>query len=369
MSVGAAVVVVSRLLGLFATLMLGPGEGLAQSPAHTPETFGLVFKAWAKEHNVERGLIVVRREGRIVHRTAFGGIDPNGPVHLASLSKAITGACVATLIRDGKLSFETPLGSALPKVMSGGEGDARLRRVTVAQLLTHRGGYGTLKEDPGSGPALMDYLRTNPANARPAPAFLSWAIRQKPVYEPGTKFVYSNTGYLALGAIIEQAAGQLYAPFCRQAVLAPLGLAGDLEPAWRVMWSYGGWRMVPADYLAFLDLFDGNDPRLGTAVKSWMLDPAGKAAGGDAWYGLGTYVRKAGSGVSLRHFGSWLYKGAAGRNAGSRTSFLTLAARQSDGTAWFVYASPRPPRDEEQRPGVELERALLDAYRGIKNWN
>jgi len=362
--------IASRLVGIVVALAaLAAGEACAQLP-DGPEAFGVALRSWARNHDIDHGLIVVRREGRIVHRSALGGADPNAPVHLASLSKAITGACVATLVRDGKLTFETPVASALAKFMAraGGDGDPRLRRVTVAQLLTHRAGYGTRKDDPGSGPALMDYLRTNPANARPSPAFLSWAIQQKLADEPGSKFVYSNTGYLALGAIIEEATAQRYAPYCRQAVLAPLGLAGDLEPSWRVMWSFGGWRMAAADYLAFLDVFDSGDARLGNAAKSWMLDSAGKGAGGESWYGLGTYVRKSDTGVNLRHFGSWFYKGA-GLNAGSGTSFLTLAARQSDGTAWFVYVSPRPPRDEEQRPGPELERALLDAYRGIKIWN
>src|SRR5262245_42753734 len=67
-------------------------------PADTPDAFGTVLKNWAARHNVKQGFIIVRRDGRIVHRSAFGGIDPKAAVHLASLSKAITGACIATLV-------------------------------------------------------------------------------------------------------------------------------------------------------------------------------------------------------------------------------------------------------------------------------
>jgi CubicO group peptidase (beta-lactamase class C family) len=164
---------------------------------------------------------------------------------------------------------------------------------------------------------------------------------------------------LALGAIIEEASGKRYAPYCREAVMAPLGISGDLEPSWRVMWSYGGWRLSAEHYLAFLDLFDGRDQRLGAVPKAWMLDPTGKATSprGEAWYGLGTFVRKAEPSVSHHHFGSWVYNLKANHGP-LRTSFLTLAVRRGDGTAWFVYAAPRPPRSEDDNP-----------YRGVKRWN
>jgi CubicO group peptidase (beta-lactamase class C family) len=361
-----------RIVTAVAAALAATGSA-AQTPLpDTPQAFSIVLREWAESHGVERAIIVVRREGRIVYRSSVGGADPAQPVHLASLSKAITAACIATLIRDGKLSFDTPAATALAKFMArvGRGGDPRLRRVTVAQLLTHRAGFGTLKDDPASGPALMEYLTANPATARPSPKFLAWALNHKLMHEPGAKFVYSNTGYLALGAIIEEATGKLYAPYCREAALGLARVDGQLEPSWRVLWSYAGWRMTADDYLTFLDLFDADDRRLGTAAKKWMLDGTGKtvSAQGEGWYGLGTYVGKAGAGVSLRHFGSWAYR-TTGRNAASRTSMLTLAVRQGDGTAWFVHASPRPPRTDEERPGVELQRALFDAYRGVKRWN
>jgi CubicO group peptidase (beta-lactamase class C family) len=287
-----------------------------------------------------------------------GGADSKAPVPLASLSKAITAACIATLVRDGRLAFDTPASVALAHFAARTGGlSPRFGRVTVAQLLTHRAGFGTKKDDPGSGFGLTRYLQDHSAMDRPRPEFLAWAFRQL-ADEPGEKFAYSNTGYLALGLIVEQASGQRYVPYCRQAVLAPLGIAGELEPDWRVLWSFAGWRMTADDYLTLLDLFAADDGRLGKAAKQWMLDPAGKAiaAGGEAWYGLGIYMRKGAKGVNLWHFGSW---------ANRKKSMLTLAVRQDDGTGWFVYVSPRPPKGS----GAELERELLAAYRGVKRWN
>jgi CubicO group peptidase (beta-lactamase class C family) len=358
-----------------ATAAIAAGGAAAQaqtSVSDTPEAFGVALRKWARDYEVERAIIVVRRQGSIVYRAAIGGADPGQPVHLASLSKAITGACVATLIRDGKLTFDAPVASTLAGFMArnGAAGDPRFRHVTVAQLLTHRAGFGAKREDHTAAPRLADYLRRNPASEPPSPASLSRVLTQPLLHAPGTKYVYTNTAYLALGAIIEEAAGKPYAPYCRGTVLAPLGLGGDLEPRWRVTWSYGGWRMSGEHYLAFLDLFDARDQRLGAVPKAWMLDPAGKRISpqSEVWYGLGTFVRKVDGGVSHHHFGSWTYNGM-GVDGPLRTSFLTLAVRRADGTAWFVHVSPKPPRSEDDRPGVELNRALAETYRGVKRWN
>ncbi len=339
----------------------------AQAPLpDTPEAFGTVLKTWAARRGVKQAFIVVRRDGHIVYGYSVGGADSKTPVPLASLSKAITGACIATLVRDGKLSFDTPVSSALAKFAARNGGlNRRFGRVTVEQLLTHRAGFGTKKDDPAIGPILVEYLKTHTMTARPGPAYLASVLNHPLVNDPGSKFVYSNTGYLVLGMIIEEATGKLYAPFCREAVLVPYGLAGDLEPDWRLLWSYAGWRMTADDYLSFLDLFAAEDQRLGATAKRWMLDPTGKTVSAESetsWYGLGTYVRKGAQGVNVRHFGSWV---------GKNKSILTLAVRQSDGTAWFVYVTPRPPRPrtEKVRPGFELERELLAAYRGVKRWN
>ena len=64
------------------------------------------------------------------------------PTLIASLSKAITGACVATLVRDGKLTFTTPLRDAMPQFFKqyGAPVDERLYQATVEELLAHRAG-------------------------------------------------------------------------------------------------------------------------------------------------------------------------------------------------------------------------------------
>jgi CubicO group peptidase (beta-lactamase class C family) len=338
--------------------------------SETPSAFAEVLKGWASTHKVKRAFIVVRREGRIVHTSALGGARPDAPVHLASLSKAITGACAATLIRDGKLSLDTPVSAALEKFIAahGKPRDPRLAQVTIAQLLTHRAGFATGDDDdPASGRNLDRYLKTNTSRAPPKPELIAATLKAKLAHAPGERYAYGNAAYQLLGAIIEETSRQPYLSYCRDAVLAPAGATGDFEPAWRVSAAMGGWRMKAEDYVKFLDLFAADDPRLGAAAQAWMLDPSRKGVpfDGAAWYGLGTLVRKAERGVDVWHWGSWDYTPEKGEKGGVRSSFAAYAARLSDGTAWFVHAQPRV---EEGAPRAALADALLQAYRAVKRW-
>jgi CubicO group peptidase (beta-lactamase class C family) len=287
---------------------------------------------------------------------------------LASLSKAITGACIATLVRDGKLGFDTPVSQALARFIAahGKPRDPRLAAVTVAQLLTHRAGFANGgDDDPATGRNLEVYLRRHTSRAPPKPSLVAATMRAKLVRAPGAQYGYGNAAYLLLGAIVEEASRMPYLSYCRDAVLAPLGIAGDFAPAWRVAAATSGWRMRGEDYLSFLDLFAADDLRLGGTVKAWMQDPDGKGVPFDptAWYGLGTLVRRSERGVDVWHWGSWDYTPEPGERGTVRTSFVAHAQRLADGTAWFVYGEPRV---EEGAPRTDLTERLWRAYRSVK---
>ena len=297
----------------------------------TPEAFGTVLNAWAAKYHVERALVVVRRNGKIVYQSTLGGANASAPVHLASLSKAITGACVATLIRDRKLAFETPLSRILAKFFAayGKPSDPRVADVTVAQLLTHRAGFSGNADnnDADATRELAAYLKQNSARQPPNPRLLVAAFKRPLAHQPGSEFVYSNTGYLALGAVVEEATGKPYLSYCRP-----------------------------------------DDRRLGSEVKSWMLSPEGKTVSGDGqvWYGLGTNVRKAGAGANLWHWGAWRFNLTGAKDGTLRSSFVTFAVRENSGTSWFVHATPRV---EEGPARLELDRGLFSAFRAVRRWN
>ncbi len=266
-----------------------------QSVEASPEPlviFTRVLEAWVAKYNVRQASIVVRHDGHIVHQAGLGE-DPRTPVPIASLSKAITGTCIATLVRDGNLSFETPLGTALAKFITrhGHPADPRLERVTISQLLTHRAGLGSNDdgEDAASRTALDTWLATH-SPRQPADAdYIRLVLATHLDREPGTEFAYSNAGYLLLGAIIEEASGARYEDYCRAAVLTPTGASGGLDPDLAVLWAFGGWRMDGANYLAFYEIFDPRTSPLGPRVFEWMANTSGKTYGitkYPVWYGL-----------------------------------------------------------------------------------
>ena len=156
------------------------------------------------------------------------------PTTWASLSKAITGACIARLIRDGKLSFETPLAQALARVFAanGKPADPRIERITIAQLLIHRAGFSSSQDgdDAATGTNLKTYLAGHSPRDLPQPAYLASIFKTRLAHDPGEQFAYSNAGYLTLGSVIEEATGRSYEDYCPAAVLTPAAPLASWSP-------------------------------------------------------------------------------------------------------------------------------------------
>src|SRR5882672_1722270 len=76
------------MAALMAAVLAALAPAAAQIlPAAAPAAFGQALEAWAATQGIARAFIVVRRDGRTIHKSALGGANPDAPVHLASLSK------------------------------------------------------------------------------------------------------------------------------------------------------------------------------------------------------------------------------------------------------------------------------------------
>lgn len=97
------------------------------------------------------GEVAVARHGRIVFSRGFGfanrasgrRVSLDTAFNLASIGKMFTGVAAAQLVQAGKLRFGDRIGSYLPHL------PARMRSITVAQLLDHTSGLGDFFADPG----------------------------------------------------------------------------------------------------------------------------------------------------------------------------------------------------------------------------
>lgn len=356
------------VVALVAIILLVPAPAEAQPAPRTPDAVEQAWRAWMGKSDKRSGGLVVLQGGRVVREATVGVVGPGAAVPLASLSKAITGVCVARLIERGRLAFDMPLSQALARALArlGRPADPRLLAVTVSQLLAHRAGFDG-RQDEVNAP-LGGYLRSHSARRTAFGTQLGWLLREPLTYQPGTHYAYTNAAYLVLGAIIEEASGRDYEGYCRDAVLLPLGARqAGLDPQWRILSSYGGWRMPLADYGRFYQAFAPGNPAIGRAERAWMMSPDGKQTGGGTHYGLGTFVRPtAVGGGRFWHWGAWTYTLPGAADGPLRASYSTYAVRMGPlDVDMVMYVQPALGKGPVHG---EVDRALGDAARSVTDW-
>ena len=184
----------------------------------------------------------VLHRGVLVHASVHGSarleprreeLTPGHHFDVASLTKVMaTATAAAVLIAERRLSLEDPVRRHLPSFAGAGRD-----RVTIRHLLAHSSGlpawrpyYERVMADP------VGRLAFQPREARPGSrlaeafargrALLEEAVLSEPLEaEPGTRAVYSDLGFLALGWALERAAGVPLGRLVRERVLEPLALA------------------------------------------------------------------------------------------------------------------------------------------------
>ena len=152
------------------------------------------------------GVVLLARHGRPLLRRGFGLADrkagrPNTPetaFALSSVSKMFTAVTIAKLVERGQLSFDATLGSLLPEYPSA---EAR-EQVTVRHLLTMSSGIPDLFRIPAFW-AEISTIKT-------APDFWKYFATSPLDFRPGTRWAYSNSNFLLLGAIIERRLGRAF---------------------------------------------------------------------------------------------------------------------------------------------------------------
>lgn len=271
------------------------------------------------------GAALVAKDGRPFYQRSFGMASrawraPNRidtRFNLASMTKMFTAVAVAQLVEKGKLSFDEAVGKVLPDYPNKEVAE----RVTVGQLLTHTSGLASADR---TADTLLTTLRKG---ARTVGEHVSAFVAAPLEFEPGSRFGYSNYGYILLGAIIEKASGQDYYSYVREHVFKPAGMTDsdfyelDSDPpnlaiglmdapdgARRSNWLFTGVKGMPAGgaYSTVGDLlkFDAalRNHRLLSAEMTARLW-AGSAR--NARYGYGFEVRRYNKTRIVGHGGGW----------------------------------------------------------------
>jgi CubicO group peptidase (beta-lactamase class C family) len=265
---------------------LGSTAHAGDNRAQVAASLDTIMREWMREYDVPAAALAALKDGTIVKSFSYGGMDPAKPARLASLSKAITGICVARLIDEGRLSFTTSLGSVLAETFRkvGQPADPRFKTITIEQLLRHRAG---LAREARGGAQAHDMTGLFPR------------IMATPLEnDPGGGMVYSNIGYLTLGMVIQTVTGRDYERHCGSTALAPMKVSGSIDPRLRHRAASGGWRVSAIDYAKFVQVFDPSASLLGEVSRQWQDTLPGNPA-----YGFGTFIRRTAQGREFSHTG------------------------------------------------------------------
>jgi CubicO group peptidase (beta-lactamase class C family) len=177
--------------------------------------------------------VAVVRGGKLVYADAWGsadlaGSEPMRPDHLfrvASISKPITGLAALRAAEEGLLDFDAAAFDILSGFLPQSGADPRIGQVTVWHLLHHTSGWNLW--DYPSDPLFRsgEIATTMGSTLPPDPQTLTrWIARQPLAADPGTRFSYTNIGFIVLGRVIEQTTGFVYEDFVQRFVLQPAGI-------------------------------------------------------------------------------------------------------------------------------------------------
>src|ERR1051325_10822992 len=214
-----------RIWLITAVALLIAQSAFAQLPAALPSTQGIsaeriagmdaIINASIEKKELPGAVVLVARHGKIVWRKAYGAlaVEPQREAmtldtifDLASLTKVVaTTTSIMMLIEEGKIRLADPVVQFIPEMKGEGR-DA----ITIEQLMTHTSGFAPdfdLRDRWRGYEEAMKRLYREPLRS-----------------QPGTRFVYSDINYIALGEVVHRVSGMMLDEFARRNIFVPLGM-------------------------------------------------------------------------------------------------------------------------------------------------
>jgi uncharacterized protein YbbC (DUF1343 family)/CubicO group peptidase (beta-lactamase class C family) len=202
------------------------------------------------DRNIPGAVLVVGHNGAVIYHKAYGNraLEPRREAmtldtvfDLASLTKVVaTTTAVMQLVENGKVRLNDPVAKYLPQFAQNGKED-----ITVRQLLTH---YSGLAPDIDLTPEFEG-----------KDAAYRIAFAETPAQAPGSAFIYSDTNFIVLGALVERVSGETLDAYVTKHIFGPLKMTRTrfLPPAaWRA-------KVAPTEYDEHEHMLHGvvHDPR------------------------------------------------------------------------------------------------------------
>ena len=262
------------------------------------------------------GAALVAKGDRTLLRRAYGmaniaqntAATPDTCFCIGSMGKMFTAVATLQLIQSSRLHLDAAIATYLPNYPNA----VLAKKVTVEQLLTHTGGTGDI-----FGPSYDGHAEVSPAK------FIQLYGARDLAFEPGSKWFYSNYGYILLGAIIERVSGKDYSAYFDEHIFRPAEMrstsptgsptvstaipySGATATGLKPLPPYfgtpaGGGYSTVDDFLAFARALQTN--RLLDAKHTELLT-AGRVDTGNGFYSLGLSVRSRNGEPCYGHGGS-----------------------------------------------------------------
>ena len=168
------------------------------------------------------GSALMAKNGKPVFAQAYGLADrehkaPNTlktRFRIGSMNKMFTATATLQLAQAGKLDLDDPLG----KYLTDYPNKDIATKVTIKQLLTHTGGTGDI-----FGPE----FEAHRLELRTLQDYVKLYGNHGPQFEPGSRWEYSNYGFILLGLVIEKASGQSYYDYVREHIYQAVGMTSS----------------------------------------------------------------------------------------------------------------------------------------------
>jgi CubicO group peptidase (beta-lactamase class C family) len=288
--------------------------------------------------------LLVSRGGKIVQAQGFGlanvelqvPVKPETVFQSGSVGKQFTATAVMMLVEEGKVRLDDPLTKYFP------DAPASWKEVTVRELLSHTAGFGDYPEKFNFRKDWTEDQELKLVESIPL------------AYPPGTKWDYSNLGYLTLGILIHRVTGEFYGDFLQQRIFHPLDMQTTriISEADIIPNRAAGYRLVKGElknqewvapminttadgslYFSILDLAKWDaalytEKLLKRSSLDQMWTPANLKNGqpNKAGYGFGWAIEERHGHHVVSHTGAWQgFKSAIARYVNDQLTVVVLA--------------------------------------------
>jgi CubicO group peptidase (beta-lactamase class C family) len=161
------------------------------------------------------GGALVARDGRVLFEAGYGWSDhaqarpseSRTVYRIQSMSKTFTAMATLMLVERGRLSLDDPVIDHLPEL-------AEAEGVTIRHLLQMESGIPDVVG--------LDVVQASIDRFHYPDELLEYFVDLPLIFEPGSRFDYSNSNYIALGVIIERISGKPYGRFLKKNIFKPL---------------------------------------------------------------------------------------------------------------------------------------------------